>query len=159
MLKKYGFYLLLGLMFLGVDFLRTSGMVTGKPPDMSLPTMDVMPSAPIYPKGPGIIYFWAQWCNICTLMQPQISAIAVDYPQITVALRSGTDSAVKEYMQKQHLQWAFINDQQGNIAKKFGVNAVPAVFYLNSAGDIVFTSAGYSTEWGMRLRLWLAGLL
>jgi len=62
-------------------------------------------------------------------------------------------------MQKKQLAWSVINDTHGHIAESYGVKAVPALFFINTDGDIVFTSVGYTSEWGLRLRLWLAGLI
>jgi thioredoxin-related protein len=52
-----------------------------------------------------------------------------------------------------------VNDQQGLIANAYGVSAVPAVFFTDSNGKIVFTTSGYTSELGLRLRLWLAAWL
>ena len=114
---------------------------------------------PVIGQGPAIIYFWAQWCGICSMMQGAVSAVAADYPIITVALRSGADGEVKQYAQQKHLPWLVVNDPQGDIARIYGVKAVPALFFINPAGNIVFTSVGYTSEWGLRFRAWLAGLI
>jgi thioredoxin-related protein len=52
-----------------------------------------------------------------------------------------------------------INDRYGDIAKNYGVKAVPAVFFTDASGNIVFNSSGYTSEWGLRIRLWLASLV
>jgi thioredoxin-related protein len=78
---------------------------------------------------------------------------------VTVALNSGDDNEVTEYMQEQGLAWSVINDDNGSLANRYGVKGVPALFIFNKQGQIVFTSVGYSTEFGLRLRLWLAGLI
>ena len=48
-------------------------------------------------------------------------------------------------------------DQDGKLARRWGVNGVPATFIVDRAGKIVHASKGYSTEVGLRIRLWLAG--
>jgi thioredoxin-related protein len=92
-------------------------------------------------------------------MQSAISAINPDYPLLTVALHSGDDAEVNAYLQSKQLSWQAINDQQGLIANAYGVSAVPAVFFTDSNGKIVFTTTGYTSELGLRLRLWLAAWL
>jgi len=159
MLKKYGFYLLATVIIFGGQFLRTSDLVTGKPPVINQPTIGGVPAMPLIAKGPGIIYFWAEWCAVCALMQNAVNAVAVDYPLLTVALRSGSPEAVKQYLQKKQFNWQVVNDPQGEVARLYGVKAVPALFFLNSGGNIVFTTVGFTSEWGLRLRVWLTGLI
>jgi len=38
------------------------------------------------------------------------------------------------------------------------VLGVPALFFIDSEGRVASVSRGYTTEWSIRLRLWLAGL-
>ncbi len=159
MLKKYGFYLLMAAAIFAGQFLRTGDLVTGKPPLIDRNTINGIPAMPYVGKGPAIIYFWAEWCGICAMMQSAVSAVSAEYPLLTVALRSGSDTAIPQYLQQKHLPWTVVNDPQGSIAGSFGVKAVPALFFINRDGNIVFTSVGYTSEWGLRLRLWLAGLI
>jgi thiol-disulfide isomerase/thioredoxin len=159
MLKKYGFYLLATAIIFGGQFLQTGDLVKGKPPQIAQNTLGGIPAMAFVDKGPGLIYFWAEWCGICGMMQSAISAVGIDYPQLTVAMRSGSDSAVAEYLHKKQLQWPVVNDPQGEIAGRYGVKAVPALFFLNAEGDIVFTSVGFTSEWGLRIRAWLAGVV
>jgi len=159
MLKKYGFYLLATVVIFAGQFLRTSDLVTGKPPVITQATISGASAMPLIANGPAIIYFWAEWCGICAMMQSAISAVALDYPPLTVALRSGSDAAIGQYLQKKQLNWQVVNDSQGEIASRYGVKAVPALFFINGSGDIVFTSVGYTSEWGVRLRVWLSSLV
>ncbi|MDD1620533.1 MAG: protein disulfide oxidoreductase [Methylococcaceae bacterium] len=157
--KQYAFYLLFAAVIFAGQFLRTSDLVTGKPPVISQTTLGGIPAAPIIDKGPAMIYFWGEWCGVCAMIQPAINAVSTDYPLLGVALRSGTDGAVGQYLRQKQLAWQVINDPQGNIAQRYGVKVVPALFFIGADGDIVFTSVGYTSEWGLRLRLWLAGLV
>ena len=159
MLKKYGFYLLFAIVIFAGQFLRTSDLVTGKPPLIAQSTIGGLQAMPLIGKGPAIIYFWAEWCGVCAMMQGAVSAVAADYPLLTVALRSGSGSAVGQYLQKKHLGWQTVNDPQGVIAQSYGVKAVPSLFFIDADGNIVFTSVGYTSEWGLRFRAWLAGLI
>lgn len=159
MLKKYAFYLLAAALIFAGQFLQTSRLVTGRPPEIAAPTLDGLPAMPLIANGPGIIYFWAEWCGICSAMQQAISAVGRDYPLLTVALRSGNDSMVAEYLHKKQLHWPVVNDPHGGIASRYGVGAVPALFFVDANGSIVFTSVGFTSEWGLRIRSWLAGLV
>lgn len=109
--------------------------------------------------GPTILYFWAEWCGVCRGMQSNVAAVSKDMPIVTVAERSGGVQQVSEYLAKNQLNWPVVNDPDGSIGRLYGVQAVPAMFFINSKGQIVFTSVGYTSEWGLRCRLWLASLL
>lgn len=109
-----------------------------------------------YRGQPLLIHIWATWCGICVLEQGSIEAIAQDYPVLSIAMRSGSDLTMQQYMADNQLSFAVLNDAAGAISSSWGVHATPSSFILNSDGKIQFTEVGYTTEWGLRLRLWLA---
>jgi hypothetical protein len=49
-------------------------------------------------------------------------------------------------------------DEDGAVARRWGVKAYPTTFYLDAAGVIRHVEVGYTTTLGMRARLALAGL-
>lgn len=155
--KNLLFYGLVAAFIFSGQFLLDRDMATGKPPPLSELTLSGEPVASRIGDGPGIIYFWAQWCGLCAMMQESASQVLKDYPGVTVALKSGKEGTVKRYLDEQGLDWPVVNDADGAIGERYGVRGVPAVFILNPEGDIVFTSVGYSSEIGLRIRLWLAG--
>ncbi|MCQ8103832.1 protein disulfide oxidoreductase [Methylomonas sp. SURF-2] len=156
---KAGFYFFALLFVFGGQFLRTSGLVTGMPPEIRTATLSGQPSMPLIAKGPAMVYFWAEWCGVCRGMQDNVTAVLHDTAGLTVALRSGDKPRLAEYLDNNKLDWPVVDDRDGAIGQLYGVSAVPALFFLNRQGRIVFTSSGYTSEWGLRLRLWLAGLL
>lgn len=155
MLKKSAFYLFAALFIFAGQFLASSGVVSGKPPTIEQPTLSGAAAMPLIAKGPALIYFWAEWCGICRSIQGNVSAVLQDYPAVTVAVRSGDHQAVIDYMNAKRLSWPTVNDRDGSIAQRYGVNTVPALLFVNGNGDIVFSSVGYTSEWGLRFRLWL----
>jgi len=109
-----------------------------------------------YRGAPVLVHFWASWCGICRLEEGGIDAIARDYPVITVAMQSGRDDEIRGYLQKQGLSFPTLADPQGEIASEYGIKGVPASFIVDAKGSIRFVEVGYTTETGLRLRLWLA---
>lgn len=105
---------------------------------------------------PAIIHFWASWCPICRTEQDAIDAVAEDHPVMTVALQSGDEPTVQGYLDDNKLKFQVLNDRKGEIANRFGVTGVPTSFVIDSHGEIRFVERGYTTNWGLRLRLWLA---
>lgn len=108
---------------------------------------------------PLLLHFWASWCPICKLEQQSIESISKSHSVISIAMQSGDESELRTYMQTEKLSFPVITDNNGNIATRFGVKAVPVSFILNPDGKIVFIEAGFTSSWGLRLRLWLAGFL
>ena len=107
-------------------------------------------------KGPLLIHFWASWCPICHLEQDSIQAISQDYPVIGIAMNSGEAGEVMRFLRQQGLSFPVINDPEGDLAKQFGVTGVPVSFVVDAHNQIRFVERGYTTEWGLRLRLWLS---
>ena len=107
-------------------------------------------------QGPVLVHFWASWCPVCHLEEGSIDAIASNGRVITVATNSGTRDEVALHLQQQGLGFPVLMDETGAIARNWGVSGVPASFIVGTDGRIVHAGMGYSTEYGLRLRLWLA---
>lgn len=104
----------------------------------------------------GILYFWAEWCPVCKANRHVITSLAEDTPVMTIAMQSGNPAEVAAYMQKEQFSVPVIVDEQGEIARRFHVQGVPAALIIDSNGHIAHVTRGYTTELGLRLRLWLA---
>jgi peroxiredoxin len=61
-------------------------------------------------------------------------------------------------MSDKQLTFPVMLDSSGELARSFGVKGVPTSFILAPDGEISFVETGYSTELGLRLRLWLSTL-
>lgn len=104
---------------------------------------------------PTLLHFWATWCKVCKLEENSISDISKSHHVITIAMKSGSAQKVQQYLNDNGLSYPVINDEQGLIANKFGVHGVPTSFILNSDGKIKFTEVGFTSDWGLRFRLWM----
>jgi thiol-disulfide isomerase/thioredoxin len=105
---------------------------------------------------PVMLHFWATWCPICELENGSIQSISEDYAVITVASWSEGKAHVEKYLQEKQLTFPVMLDNSGELAKEFGLAGVPASFIIDPNGEIKFVETGYSTEIGLRFRLWLA---
>ena len=110
-----------------------------------------------YRGEPAVVHFWATWCPVCELEQGMIDGVADDLPMITVAMQSGKPQEVRAYLAEQGVDYPVVNDERGWLAQQYGVKAVPASFVLDGSGKVRFATRGYTTGWGLRIRLWLAG--
>ena len=107
---------------------------------------------------PVLFHFWATWCPICELENDTIQSISQDYQVISIASWSEGEAEVNTYMRDNQLTFPVMLDTSGKLAKSFGVKGVPTSFILDPNGEISFVESGYSTEPGLRLRLWLTTL-
>ncbi|MCB2038934.1 MAG: redoxin family protein, partial [Ottowia sp.] len=97
------------------------------------------------------------WCPICKLEEHSIGRVAGDAPVLGVAMQSGSGANVARVMAQRGLGWPTLVDADGSQARAWGVHAVPAFIVIAPDGRISSASVGYTTEIGMRLRLWWAG--
>ncbi|HEX8980971.1 MAG TPA: protein disulfide oxidoreductase [Parasulfuritortus sp.] len=102
------------------------------------------------------LHFWADWCPICKTEEGSVSALSKDWPVMTVAMSSGSAAQVASYLSKKGLAWPALVDTDGRIAAAYGLKGVPALIVIDRQGAIRSASIGYTSEWGMRLRLWWA---
>ena len=148
------------MLVVGIRTWQQRDIVSGTAPPLQGVTLaGTSYKLPAHPAKPVLVHFWATWCPICRTEQGAIDAIAHDHPEvITVAMQSGKQEDVIRFMQQQGLTFPALNDTDGSISHAWGVNAVPASFIISPDGKIHFVEVGYTTGFGLRLRLWLAGL-
>lgn len=111
-----------------------------------------------HPGRPVAIHIWAEWCPFCKLEEGSVTRVAADWPVLTVASRSGNAAQVTRHMARQQLPWVASLDPKGDVSKAYGLTAVPAWVVLDADGHIRSVASGYTTELGMRARLWWASL-
>lgn len=147
---------LLVLVFALIQWWQSRDLARGAAPPLVGHLIDGTPYQLDPARGPVLVHFWASWCPICRLEQDSIDSIAADHPVITVATTSGTREEVAEYLAEHGLKMPVLMDEEGRIAAAWGLGGVPATFVVGPDGAIEHAAMGYSTEIGLRLRLWLA---
>jgi thiol-disulfide isomerase/thioredoxin len=147
------------VLFIGLQFFVNRDLASGTPPPIIGTTLDGQAFAGLDSlKKPAVVYFWASWCGVCKAMQDTVRSLSADMPMVTLALQSGDAAEVRAYMDKENFRVPVVLDEDGAIGKRYGIRGVPAVFILGPDGAIRFATVGYTSELGLRLRLWLAGL-
>jgi thiol-disulfide isomerase/thioredoxin len=109
-----------------------------------------------YPGQATLLYFWAEWCAVCKTTAGNVSAIAQDWPVTTLAIQSASPESLAKTMAERAYHWPTLPDARGDILQRYGLRGMPAFIIINPAGDIAFVSVGYTSEIGLRLRLWWA---
>lgn len=106
--------------------------------------------------APVLVHFWGTWCPVCRTELGSIDRLSRSHQVVTIAMQSGDDSKIAAYLRAHVVAFPVLNDRDGRLAARFGVRVVPATFIVGPRGNIRFVEVGYTTELGMRLRLWLA---
>lgn len=107
---------------------------------------------------PLLVYFWASWCAICRFTTPSVAKLVANGGNVlTVALRSGDNQQVERWLARKQLQLPVVNDQLGALSAQWQVGVTPT-FVLISQGKVVQSTTGWTSYWGMKLRLWWAAI-
>lgn len=142
-----------------VRFWMQRDIVTGIAPNIVAPMLSGQHFNLYQNKNrPILIHFWATWCPVCKLEQSNIDNVAKNNSVITIAMQSGSNSELGQFMQQENLSFKVINDELGMLSKSYNIKGVPVSFIVNEKNEIEFVEVGYTTELGLRMRLWWAGL-
>lgn len=157
--KNLMWLLAIVIVFFGIRAWQQQAMPKGKATPLTGQTVDGRTvSLADYRGKPVLLYFWASWCRICEFEQGSIRSLAQDYPLLSVALRSGNELQLRKYMDQKDFHVTAIVDEFGELASQYGVRGTPTAFFINADGEITSIEVGYTSELGMRVRMWLAGL-
>ena len=149
----------------GIGFWQTRHVPSGAAPDFAAPlatpagtttTLDAFRAA--HAGRPVLIYFWADWCPICKITSGSVNSIAAEHPVLGIAMQSGGAAEVARFIAAQGHAGATVVDPEGRIAAAYGVSGVPAFVVVDAMGRIRFAERGYTSNAGLRLRLWWAGV-
>ncbi len=109
-----------------------------------------------HPESPIAVHIWAEWCTICRLEEGNVSALAKDTPVITIAMQSGNSERVAQILEDRGLDWLTLVDPKGSLAQALGASSVPLFLVIDRQGHVRVPTVGYTSLWGMRLRLFWA---
>ena len=105
---------------------------------------------------PMALYFWGSWCHFCEYTSPAIQQLADHGTEVLgVALKSGSDSEVNQYLAENQYRFATINDPTGVFSKSWDIQATPTILIIKN-GKIINHTTGLTSYWGLKVRLWLA---
>lgn len=155
---------LLAVVVTGIHLWQTRAIPSGPAPAFSTLATSPVEVNPLdldawrarYPGRAVALHFWAEWCPICRMEEGSITSLHADWPVLGIAMRSGDAGQVQTVLRQRELPWLSAIDADGRLSARYGLQAVPAFIVLDAQGHIRYASVGYTTEIGMRLRLWLA---
>jgi thiol-disulfide isomerase/thioredoxin len=107
-------------------------------------------------REPTLLYVWAEWCGYCRHTSPAIERLhRSGHRVVSVAMQSGNDAQVHAYMDAHGLGFPVVNDPDGTISQSLDVGVTPTIAIV-SDGRMRLATSGWTSETGLRLRLWLA---
>ncbi len=152
---------LAAVVFVGLQWWLTRDVVRGTVPALEAPFIESSGVAlRDWRAGTGrdgyVLYVWATWCSVCKVIESSVDAVARDAPVLTLAMQSGSVDAVRGELTKRNLRWPTLVDSTGSVSRGLGVDAVPTLIFVDRQGVVRSVTQGYTTELGIRVRLWWA---
>ncbi len=133
-------------------------IVDGVPPGIHTLDGETVTLASISEERPVLLYFWASWCGICRFTTPDVARLQSEGESVmTIALRSGNDGEVSRWLSRKRVTFPVVNDSGGEISRNWEISVTPTLVVV-SKGQVVTTTSGWTSYWGMKLRLWRAAM-
>ncbi|SMP86949.1 Thiol-disulfide isomerase or thioredoxin [Epsilonproteobacteria bacterium SCGC AD-308-O04] len=106
---------------------------------------------------PVLVHVWATWCPICKVEAPNIQMLSEHFQVVTIAVKSGTSSEIKAFLDKNDYTYNVVNDTYGELSSKFNISAFPTTLIYDKNKNLVFSEVGYTSTLGLWLRMVWAG--
>jgi thiol-disulfide isomerase/thioredoxin len=109
--------------------------------------------------SPVLVYFWGTWCPVCKITSPTVSSLAQNspYPVVTIAVQSGSNKELGQFIQAKGYQFTTVNDESGEMFNAWEGKVTPS-FVIMKEGEMTQGLTGVQPEWSLRLRLWLSSV-
>lgn len=104
--------------------------------------------------GSDVVYFWATWCKVCKVESTEIERLLPLYKVQSYAVRSGDFDEVAKYLKKERLQYGFVADEQGAIAREYNVAVFPTIVVCKEK-KVFFVDVGYTSWLTLKVKLLL----
>lgn len=102
---------------------------------------------------PIMVHIWATWCPVCKAEIDNIQRLSQYYEIITIAVNSGSDYTLNEYLKENNLDLKVINDKEGTLAKKLNIAVYPTTLIYDKNKNLVFSEVGYTSTLGLWMRM------
>jgi hypothetical protein len=81
--------------------------------------------------------------------------MASQYSVVTVAMNSGSNEKLSQYLQHKQYDFPVINDAKGQLSHGWSVNVTPTLMVIKD-GELQFYTSGFTSLPGMWWRMLLA---
>ena len=97
-----------------------------------------------------LIDFWATWCGPCKEELPNVKKIARDFanePLTIISISWDSDEAKwKDFIHKNEMTWIQYRDADHKLSDRFGINAIPHYFTIDSDGVLTAEILGSGND-------------
>ncbi len=88
-----------------------------------------------------LINFWATWCPPCVEEMPSMEKLYKRMKgkpfEILAISTIESESAVKEFVEKNGFSFSILLDKDGGVAEKYGVFSLPETYILDKDGKVI----------------------
>lgn len=108
---------------------------------------------------PLLIYFWGTWCGVCRQTSPSVAKLTKNsnYQVVSIAVQSGENSEIIDYMNNKNLDFLTVNDKDGEIFQAWQGKVTPSYVILEQ-GEITQGFTGIQPAFLLKLRLTIANV-
>ncbi|AWB11059.1 Peroxiredoxin [Thermodesulfobium acidiphilum] len=92
-----------------------------------------------YRGKPLLLVFWATWCPHCRVEMPQINKLYKSFKEDVLVFginEEDEESRILKFMSDYPLSFPILPDKNGEVARLYKVNSIPAVFFIDPSGVI-----------------------
>lgn len=97
-----------------------------------------------------LIDFWATWCEPCNAELPHMKKIAKEFagqPLVIISVSWDTDDAKwRQFVTKNEMTWVQYRDADHELSKRFGIDAIPHYFTIDSDGVLTSEMLGEGSD-------------
>lgn len=79
---------------------------------------------------PVTLYFWGSWCNSCRLVTPSVRWLSHQYPTIGIAVMSGDNEHMRQYLDSHRPDYWIVNDPNKRISHQWQVSKAPTILII-----------------------------
>lgn len=102
---------------------------------------------------PLLVYVWATWCPICKIESNHIQTLANDFEVLTIAVDSGVDEDLKNYLMENNFDFKVYNDKDRAVSSLMNIKGYPTIFIYDKQKQLQFTDVGYTSTFSLYLKM------
>lgn len=102
-----------------------------------------------YRGKPVVVNFWASWCGPCKLEAPELVKLHEQYEgQIQILAvnltKDDTVEGARRFAEEYGFQFPVLLDEEGEVAKKYQITAIPTTYFIDAQGEVVEKVLGFA---------------